>query len=84
MAQTETKVLTVHIPLPLAEKVDQIAARLDRETGIVDLARPGGRTRAPDPRDPGRSGCRPFHRPLGRAGLGWQPEHRQTATAATL
>jgi len=26
MAQTETKVLTVHIPLPLAEKVDRIAA----------------------------------------------------------
>ncbi|PLU08060.1 CopG family transcriptional regulator, partial [Sinorhizobium medicae] len=24
----ETKVLTAHVPLPLAEKVDQIAARL--------------------------------------------------------
>ncbi|RVJ16444.1 CopG family transcriptional regulator, partial [Sinorhizobium medicae] len=26
----ETKVLTAHVPLPLAEKVDQIAARLER------------------------------------------------------
>ncbi|PLT86567.1 CopG family transcriptional regulator, partial [Sinorhizobium medicae] len=25
----ETKVLTAHVPLPLAEKVDQIAARLE-------------------------------------------------------
>jgi predicted transcriptional regulator len=26
----ETKVLTAHVPLPLAEKVDQLAARLER------------------------------------------------------
>ena len=35
MAQTETKVLTAHIPLPLAEKVDQIAARLERSRGWI-------------------------------------------------
>jgi predicted transcriptional regulator len=35
MAQTETKVLTAHIPLPLAEKVDQLAARLERSRGWV-------------------------------------------------
>ena len=35
MAQIETKVLTAHIPLPLAEKVDQMAARLDRSRGWI-------------------------------------------------
>jgi predicted transcriptional regulator len=35
MAQTETKVLTAHIPLPLADKVDQMAARLDRSRGWI-------------------------------------------------
>lgn len=30
MANIETKALTAHIPLPLAEKVDQLAARLER------------------------------------------------------
>ena len=35
MTQTETKVLTAHVPLPLAEKVDQMAARLDRSRGWV-------------------------------------------------
>lgn len=35
MAQTETKVLTAHIPLPLAEKVDQLAARLERSRGWI-------------------------------------------------
>ncbi len=30
-----TKVLTAHIPLPLAEKVDQLAARLDRSRGWI-------------------------------------------------
>lgn len=35
MAQTETKVLTAHIPLPLAEKIDQTAARLDRSRGWI-------------------------------------------------
>ena len=35
MAQTETKVLTTHVPLPLAEKVDQMAARLERSRGWI-------------------------------------------------
>lgn len=35
MAQTETKVLTAHIPLPLAEKVDQIATRLERSRNWI-------------------------------------------------
>jgi predicted transcriptional regulator len=35
MAQAETKVLTAHIPLPLAEKVDQLAARLERSRGWI-------------------------------------------------
>jgi predicted transcriptional regulator len=30
-----TKVLTAHIPLPLAKKVDQIAARLERPRGWI-------------------------------------------------
>jgi predicted transcriptional regulator len=30
-----TRVLTAHIPLPLAEKVDQIAARLERSRGWI-------------------------------------------------
>lgn len=35
MAQIETKVLTAHIPLLLANKVDQLAARLERTPGWV-------------------------------------------------
>ena len=35
MAQAETKVLTAHVPLPLAERVDQMAARLERSRGWV-------------------------------------------------
>jgi predicted transcriptional regulator len=35
MAQAETKVLTAHVPLPLADKVDQMAARLDRSRGWI-------------------------------------------------
>ncbi|WP_319547555.1 ribbon-helix-helix domain-containing protein [Desulfogranum marinum] len=35
MAKTETKVLTTHVPLPLAEKVDQMAARLKRSRGCI-------------------------------------------------
>lgn len=35
MAQTGTKVLTAHVPLPLAEKVDELAARLDRSRGWI-------------------------------------------------
>ncbi len=32
---TETKVLTAHVPLPLAQKIDQLAARFDRSRGWV-------------------------------------------------
>lgn len=35
MAQTKTKVLTAHVPLPMAEKVDQMAARLERSRGWI-------------------------------------------------
>jgi predicted transcriptional regulator len=35
MAPTATKVLTAHVPLPLAQKIDQLAARLDRSRGWV-------------------------------------------------
>ena len=35
MAHAETKVLTAHVPLPLAEKIDQFAARLDRSRGWI-------------------------------------------------
>lgn len=31
----ETKVLTAHIPLPLAEKVDRLAVRLERSRGWI-------------------------------------------------
>ena len=30
-----TKVFTAHVPLPLAEKVDQMAARLERSRGWI-------------------------------------------------
>ena len=35
MAQPGTKVLTAHVPLPLAEKVDQLSARLERSRGWI-------------------------------------------------
>ena len=35
MAHVDTKVLTAHVPLPLAEKVDQLAARLERSRGWI-------------------------------------------------
>ena len=35
MAQTGTKVLTAHIPLPLAKKVDELASRLERSRGWI-------------------------------------------------
>ena len=35
MAQTDTKVLTAHVPLALADKVDQLAARLERSRGWI-------------------------------------------------
>ena len=31
----ETKVLTAHVPLPLAEKVDEMATRLERSRGSI-------------------------------------------------
>jgi predicted transcriptional regulator len=35
MAHMETKVFTAHVPLPLAEKVDQLATRLERSRGWI-------------------------------------------------
>jgi predicted transcriptional regulator len=35
MSQTDTKVLTAHVPIPLADKVDQLAARLERSRGWI-------------------------------------------------
>jgi len=35
MAQTDTKVITAHVPLPLAEKVDQLAVKLERSRGWI-------------------------------------------------
>ena len=35
MAQAKTKVLTTHVPLPMADKVEQMAARLDRSRGWI-------------------------------------------------
>ena len=35
MADTETKVITAHVPISLAAKVDQLAARLERSRGWV-------------------------------------------------
>ncbi|KKO45680.1 CopG family transcriptional regulator [Arsukibacterium ikkense] len=35
MAQAGTKVLTAHIPLPLAERVDQLALKLERSRGWI-------------------------------------------------
>ena len=33
--QTDTRVLTAHVPILLAEKVDQMAARLERSRGWI-------------------------------------------------
>lgn len=35
MPHTETKALTAQVPRPLAEKVDQMAARLERSRGWI-------------------------------------------------
>ena len=35
MSHTDTKVLTAHVPLTLAEKVDQLAARQERSRGWI-------------------------------------------------
>ncbi|MEW6679073.1 MAG: ribbon-helix-helix domain-containing protein [Pseudomonadota bacterium] len=35
MASADTRVMTAHVPAPLAEQVDQLAAKLDRSRGWV-------------------------------------------------
>lgn len=35
MASVETKVITAHVSLPMAEKIDELAARLERSRGWV-------------------------------------------------
>ena len=35
MPQATTKVITAHVPLPLASKIDQLAARLERSRGWI-------------------------------------------------
>ncbi|ACE85044.1 CopG family ribbon-helix-helix protein [Cellvibrio japonicus] len=35
MATADTKVITAHIPLPMAEKIDVLAARLERSRGWI-------------------------------------------------
>lgn len=35
MAKAATRVLTAHVPVPLAEKVDQLADRLERSRGWI-------------------------------------------------
>ena len=35
MTQAATRVLTAHVPLPLADKVDQMALRLERSRGWI-------------------------------------------------
>ncbi len=35
MPSTDTRVMTAHVPLPLAEQVDQLAAKLERSRGWV-------------------------------------------------
>lgn len=35
MSKVETRVLTAHVPIPLAEKVDQLADRLERSRGWI-------------------------------------------------
>lgn len=35
VGHAETKVLTAHVPLVLAEKIDQVAARIERSRGWI-------------------------------------------------
>lgn len=35
MGHSDTKVFTAHVPLPLAEKVDRLASRLERSRGWI-------------------------------------------------
>ncbi len=35
MLKAETRVFTAHVPIPLAEKIDQLAGRLERSRGWI-------------------------------------------------
>jgi predicted transcriptional regulator len=35
MPSTDTRVMTAHVPIPLAEQVDELAAKLERSRGWV-------------------------------------------------
>ena len=35
MTQAKTRVLTAHVPIPLAERVDKVASRLERSRGWI-------------------------------------------------
>jgi predicted transcriptional regulator len=35
MSTTETRVITAHVPKPMADRVDEIAARLERSRGWI-------------------------------------------------
>ena len=35
MAKTDTRGLTAHVPVPMAEKVDELAYRLERSRGWI-------------------------------------------------
>ena len=35
MTQAKTRVLTAHVPIPLAKKVDKLASRLERSRGWI-------------------------------------------------
>lgn len=35
MASADTKVITAHVSLPMAEKIDELAARLERSRGWI-------------------------------------------------
>lgn len=35
MANTETRVITAHVSLPMAEKIDELATRLERSRGWI-------------------------------------------------
>jgi predicted transcriptional regulator len=35
MSKVETRVMTAHVPLPLAEKIDRMAERLERSRGWI-------------------------------------------------
>lgn len=35
VTETGTRVLTAHVPIPLAEKVDQVAGRIERSRGWI-------------------------------------------------